>query len=134
MRQSRWNALAFAASLVLMAAGLAALPNIRESNGIHVFPDGIQAPIADQGGQVFNVKSYGAVGDGSADDTAALRRALSAASGGGTIYFPCGTYLLNPTGATDGLDVEVNNVTLRGANRDCAIITFAAGVTAACAW
>src|SRR5437870_11665891 len=111
MRQSRWNALAFAASLVLMAAGLAALPNIRESNGIHVFPDGIQAPIADQGGQVFNVKAYGAIGDGVANDTAALRSTLAALpSIGGTIALPCGTYILNPTGATDGLDVEISGV------------------------
>jgi hypothetical protein len=40
----------------------------------------------------FNVKDYGAVGDGVADDTAAIRAAAAAASAGGTLYLPAGTY------------------------------------------
>ena len=42
---------------------------------------------------------YGAKGDGIADDAPAGRAALAAinAAGGGTIYFPKGTYLLNST-------------------------------------
>ncbi|WP_412539383.1 glycosyl hydrolase family 28 protein [Longispora sp. K20-0274] len=44
---------------------------------------------------VLNVKSYGAKGDGSANDTAAINRAIVAANqapGGGTVQFPAGTY------------------------------------------
>ena len=39
---------------------------------------------------VFNVLDYGAVGDGEANDTAAIQRAINAAvaNGGGTVYFP----------------------------------------------
>ena len=42
----------------------------------------------------FNVKDYGAVGNGSANDTAAIDRAITAANsaGGGTVRFPSGTY------------------------------------------
>lgn len=40
----------------------------------------------------FDVKGYGAVGDDSADDTAAIQAAIDAASTGGTIFFPKGTY------------------------------------------
>jgi hypothetical protein len=42
----------------------------------------------------FNVKGYGAEGDGSTDDTTAITNAVSAAvsAGGGTVYFPEGTY------------------------------------------
>lgn len=47
----------------------------------------------DRGGQVFNVKAYGAVGDGSADDTAAISAALTAAMAvKGTLFFPAGTF------------------------------------------
>lgn len=43
------------------------------------------------------VKSYGAVGDGLHDDTAAIQAAIDAleAQGGGTLAVPAGTYLLN---------------------------------------
>lgn len=44
---------------------------------------------------VINVKDYGAVGDGSNDDTAAITVAMSAANsaGGGIVYSPHGTYI-----------------------------------------
>lgn len=47
-----------------------------------------------KGGQVINVKDYGAVGDGVADETNAVQQALGdlAAAGGGTLIFPPGTY------------------------------------------
>ena len=43
---------------------------------------------------VHNVKDYGAAGNGSANDTAAINRAITAANaaGGGTVQFPPGTY------------------------------------------
>jgi len=52
--------------------------------------------IQDKGGQVFNVKAYGATGNGTTDDTAAIQAAINAANtaGGGTIYFPAATYLV----------------------------------------
>src|SRR5579883_2536882 len=57
--------------------------------------------IVDAGGQVFNVKAYGAKGDGVTDDTPAFLTAFNAAvaAGGGTIYVPPTTscYLFNST-------------------------------------
>ncbi|MBI3191501.1 MAG: glycoside hydrolase, partial [Pedosphaera parvula] len=43
----------------------------------------------------FNVRTFGARGDGSHLDTQALQKAIDtcAQSGGGTILFPAGTYL-----------------------------------------
>ena len=41
-----------------------------------------------------NVKDFGAVGNGTTDDTPAVRNALN---GGGTIYFPAGTYRITST-------------------------------------
>jgi hypothetical protein len=53
----------------------------------------LQASVVDKGGTVFNVKAYGAVGDGVADDIIAINLALAAAKvAGGVVYFPPGTY------------------------------------------
>jgi polygalacturonase len=43
----------------------------------------------------FNVRSFGAAGDGTSLDSPAINRAIDACaeSGGGTVYFPAGTYL-----------------------------------------
>jgi hypothetical protein len=50
--------------------------------------------VLDMGGQVFNVKAYGATGSGWVDDGAAILATISAAAnaGGGTVFFPSGTY------------------------------------------
>ncbi len=56
---------------------------------------------------VYNVTDYGAVGDGVTDDTSAISAALTAASAGGTVYFPRGTFRVTAAlttltfGATD---------------------------------
>lgn len=44
---------------------------------------------------LFNVRDYGAAGDGTAIDSDAINRAIEAASmaGGGTVFFPSGVYL-----------------------------------------
>ena len=42
-----------------------------------------------------NVRSYGAIGDGLADDTAAIQAVFDTAENGAAIYFPSGTYLVS---------------------------------------
>lgn len=49
---------------------------------------------------VVNVKDYGAKGDGTADDTAAVMKAVEFAGDGGTVYFPAGKYRATSTLAT----------------------------------
>jgi hypothetical protein len=46
-----------------------------------------------------NVRDYGALGDGTADDSAAIQAAINAAvsAGGGLIWFPSGNYLIGTT-------------------------------------
>jgi hypothetical protein len=44
-----------------------------------------------------NVLDYGAVGDGTHDDTAAIRKALNAVPSHGALYLPAGSYLVDTT-------------------------------------
>jgi hypothetical protein len=49
-------------------------------------------------GAVFNVLDYGAVGDNTTDDTAAIQAAITAAGvNGGTVWIPAGTYKCTST-------------------------------------
>jgi hypothetical protein len=50
----------------------------------------------DEGGMVYNVKAYGAKGDGVTSDTQAIRNAINAqqTNCNGYVYFPGGTYLV----------------------------------------
>lgn len=65
--------------------------------------------IRDKGGAIFDVKAYGATGDGSTDDTAAIALAQAAAMTGGVLYFPHGNYKFST------LTVSTNGTILRGA-------------------
>ena len=54
--------------------------------------------LADRAAAVFDVRDYGAVGDGLTDDLAAIQSAINAAhtAGGGTVLFSRGTYVVQP--------------------------------------
>ena len=85
------------------AASVARDANTRET--------GRQQPaqgVALAGGFAFNIRQYGAAGDGMKLDTSALQQAIDAAAdaGGGTVIFPPGRYL------SGSLDLK-NHVTLQ---------------------
>jgi hypothetical protein len=68
--------------------------------------EAVPSPVSDY----FNVRSFGAAGDGQTDDTAAFQKALDAAAkaGGGVVYAPVGNYFF-----AGNLNVP-NAVTLAG--------------------
>jgi parallel beta-helix repeat protein len=65
----------------------------------------ITAPPAPTG--VQNVRSFGATGNGTTDDRAAIQRTFDAARPGEAVYFPAGTYLLRDTVALRTSNVRV---------------------------
>lgn len=78
-------------------------------------------------GQTYNVKTqYGAKGDGSTDDTEAIRNAIKAAetAGGGVVYIPNGDYICSGV-----LFVNGDNVIIRGESKDNTKLRFTKSLT-----
>lgn len=65
-----------------------------------------------------NPKDYGAVGDGTTDDTLAISNAIRAASPGGVVHFPNGTYKYSST------LVISTNITFEGSGTPSALAPF----------
>lgn len=62
-------------------------------------------------GQTFNVLNYGAVGDGTTDNAAAIQSAINAAAqaGGGTVEIPSpGTYECGPLNLSNSINLQVD--------------------------
>lgn len=96
-------------------------------------------------GDPISVLDYGAIGDGVADDTAALVAAAAAMTDGQTLYFPSGTYLVSAANATThqsgaaygkvvlaftslkNITIQGNGATIKVVNHNCATggLTFA---------
>lgn len=86
--------LSYHASLTLPSDGDPAVVASVNAAGFHYLADNT-AFLRLQQAKVFNVRNYGAVGDGSTNDLPAFQAAMSAASGGGILYIPLGYYVLN---------------------------------------
>ena len=80
-----------------------------------------------------DVRDFGAIGDGVADDAPAIQQAIDAAAraGGGTVTLSPGTYLLRyrPSQDGDGLSALTlrSGVTIEGSDRDRCILKLADG-------
>lgn len=62
-----------------------------------------------------NVKDFGAVGDGAANDTAAIQTAIHCLPVGGLLHFPAGTYLSGPIALKSHITLEfADGATLLG--------------------
>lgn len=79
---------------IVDGALLARVASAESISGAWTFAKG---KLLDKGEIVYDVKAYGAAGDGATDDTAAINAAVAAATGGGVIFFPPGTYKVTST-------------------------------------
>jgi len=79
--------------------------------------------LADRWGEIKNVKDYGAVGNGVANDTVAIQAAITAAAGG-TVFFPSGTYIVGNLGGLNGA-----GMTFTGTSEYKAILEAESGLT-----
>lgn len=68
---------------------------------------------------VKNVKSYGAIGNGAADEAYAINRAIADLPNGGTVYFPHGVYKFD----TKSINL-IDNLTIAGAGIGATKIDF----------
>lgn len=98
----------------LVATSDMSLGGAQTVTGVKTFNAGT---FLDKGSMVFNVKAFGAVGNGTTDDTAALQAAVDAAqaAGGGSVWIPRATYKLatNPLKLYSGSGatlVSYNNI------------------------
>lgn len=88
---------------------MAYLPYVTINDGddaVAAQPDAWQADLTSRG---INADGYGLVGNGSADDTAALQAAIDAAGSGGKVLLPPGNFLV-----TSALTVTNDGVTIEG--------------------
>jgi hypothetical protein len=95
---------------ILSSAGSGAAPSWQSLPSLAIGPitatDSTTARfVQDRFAEKVNVKDFGAVGDGVANDQPAIQAAINAAPANSIIYFPKGTYFL---GANAGLTVSKN--------------------------
>lgn len=79
---------------------------VREATKRDPVADSGKVDLAEPEGNLWNLKDFGAVGDGSTDASSALKTAIAdvLAAGGGTLYIPDGTYRLTETITLSGDD------------------------------
>ena len=123
-RPARISALLF----LLCAACGAAVPEAPAQAAAKVGKDGLPAWVKDVGARrrparrrVFTANEYGAVGDGEANSTRAIQKAIDACAkaGGGVVSFRPGEYVTGALFVKTGVDLRVGEgVTLLGSQED----------------
>lgn len=104
------------AGIAAVAGGLVRLPKaladdvITADDVAYEVSPGPTRTVGDKLAEWFSVKDFGAAGDGTTDDTAAIQAAFNAAGANGAVFFPAGTYLVVPASGTDYI-LKLNNKT-----------------------
>ena len=70
-----------------------------------------------------NIRDFGAVGDGIADDTQAFKKAIAACGLNKAVYLPAGTYRI-----TDTVQIKKSGLSIRGDKKKGSVIYFTKGI------
>jgi hypothetical protein len=96
--------------------------------GPHTFTGNLTAPLLDKGGVEYVVENYGAVGDGSTDDTVAIQAAITAAGSRGKIRFRSKQYKIGaPGGVPQAVGLTLGDGSLAAQSTTNAISLLGAG-------
>jgi hypothetical protein len=96
---TQWTRRDWFGKLALPATGAMISAGLLESSRLSAEGAKPAANIDDLGARVYNIRSYGAKGNNSVIDTAALQSAIDACAsdGGGTVLVPAGTFTIGTT-------------------------------------
>lgn len=96
------------AALTALSTSLGGRDGNFQANGTGAVARSIRSTLSEAR---ISVKNFGALGNGSQDDTTFIQNAINYANGigGGEVYFPAGTYLI-----TSALVMTTNGVSLKG--------------------
>lgn len=113
-----WDGSKWTASGSVSSGGSASPLNID-----YTYPSGVQQTLQERLEQYVSVKDFGAKGDGVTNEDNAIIATFNSviAAGGGTVYFPAGTYLITQQFQYTGI-----NVAIRGESRSNTIIKYGA--------
>ena len=109
---------AFAPTTAGSATGSIAVASSATNSPATIALSGTGVSTSSGGGAIINVTSYGATGNGSTDDTAAINSAIAALAPGDTLEFPEGSYLVSSLHP-----ITVSGVTIDGSNNSAKIIS-----------
>jgi len=85
------------------------IPQFDLKNGGSTPTGAVNRPINQKLAEIVSVKDFGALGDGTTDDTTAIQNAIAS---GKSVYLPKGTYKI-----TDSLDLKSGNLNFYGENK-----------------
>ena len=108
------------------------IPKYDLKNGGSTPTGAINRPFNDKLEEFISVKDFGAVGNGVTDDSIAFTNTLNAVinAGGGTIWIPAGTYVVDLNWSTQVIAQDYNTIVFQGAGTTSTTLLGKTGATA----
>ena len=105
-----------------------ALIGFKQSNSSGALGGAVGRTVHQKLQESVSVKDFGAVGDGSTNDAAAIQAAVAAAGYGGSVYFPKGSYRVNSAINVSAASGTISGVNFVGEGPSTRIVVGASGL------